>query len=582
MTIRACIVIPLYNHGDAIGRTVAALARHGLTIYVIDDGSDVPTQQQLAALVAREPLVRPLRLAQNGGKGAAVTCGLREAHKDGFTHALQIDADGQHDSNDVPKFLAAAEKNPQAVICGQAVYDHSVPKARLYGRAITHFWVWVETLSFQIKDSMCGFRLYPLALTLKIVDRTRIPMRMDFDTSILVRLAWAGAPVTNVPTRVVYPLDGISHFNMLRDNLRISWMHTRLVGGMLWRLPMLLWRKIAPSLPRESRWWRIAERGSYLGILTVFYTYRLFGRTVARFLLFPVVMYFFLVAGQARRASRQFLRRVYDYTQPNPVLPRKPTWRDSFWHVLVFAESALDKIAAWLGRIDHSQVEFGNRTEIDTLVKSGRGALLIGAHLGNWEMTRALAANNGYTTINAVVYTDHAQRFNRLLERLNKRFQLNLIQISSLGPETAIMLQEKIDRGELLVIVGDRTPPTENGRTLPAPFLGQDAPFAQGPFLLAGLLGCPVYLFFCLREQTGYRIYLEKFAERVELPRPTREQALRGYVQRYAQRLEHYCLRAPYQWFNFYDFWRSASAGNPTHQEKLSRHDLDQVGTKHA
>ena len=581
MNIRPCIVVPIYNHGDAIGRTVTALVRYGLTIYVLDDGSDEPPQRRLAALAGREPLVRLLRSTRNEGKGAAVMRGLRQALKDGFTHALQIDADGQHDADDVPKFLAAGDASPLAVVCGEPVYDTCVPKARFYGRYITHVWVWIETLSFQIKDSICGYRLYPLALATRLIDKVRMPTRMDFDTAIAVRLVWAGAPVINVPTRVIYPRDGTSHFHMLRDNLRISWMHTGLVFGMLWRAPMLLWRKLSPTSASGS-WARLGERGSELGILILFFTYRLLGRSVVRALLYPIVLYFFATGTAARAASRAYLQRLHAYAPDNAALPHAPTWRDSLHHMLVFAESSLDKMAAWFGRLDYSKVDFPNRAEILAQLDSGKGAMLIGAHLGSWEILRALAASTRECTVNAVVFTNHSRRYNHMLARANDRFALNLIQIATMGPETAISLHEKIERGELIVITGDRTPPSGNGRVVEATFLGHAAQFAQGPFLLAASLGCPVYLFFCLREDAGYRIYLEKFSDRIELPRRDREQALRGCVQRYAQRLESYCVRAPFQWFNFYDFWQSASASDPLNQEKQPRHDLDQTRTKQA
>ena len=133
------------------------------------------------------------------------------------------------------------------VVTGQPVFDTSVPKARLYGRYATHVWVWINTLSFDIRDAMCGFRVYPLAPTLRLFDDVAIGRRMDFDVEVLVRLYWRGLRVVNLPTRVTYPADGVSHFDVLRDNLRISWMHTRLFFGMLPRAPMLLWRKVARS-----------------------------------------------------------------------------------------------------------------------------------------------------------------------------------------------------------------------------------------------------------------------------------------------------------------------------------------------
>lgn len=565
MTFRPCLLIPIYNHKDTIAATVSALTVYGLPIFVVDDGSDQTTRQALLDLAGVTPLMRLDRLATNRGKGAAVMHGLRLARKAGHTHALQIDADGQHDLGDVPRFLAAGKAHPEAVVCGQPVYDASVPRSRLYGRYVTHVWVWIETLSLRIKDSMCGYRIYPLAATLAVIDHRRIAERMAFDIEIVVRLAWMGLKVVNIPTRVVYPENGLSHFDVVRDNLRISRMHAKLFFGMLIRLPVLLWRKLAPAPGKAgpTHWSRAAERGSYLGILILHWAYRLFGRGAVRLMLHPVVGYFFLTGGAARRASRQYLRRLFEHTQPLPAVPA-PTWRDSYVHMLIFAQSCADKWAAWVGELSHARVVFPRRDDFLRLGESGKGAVIIGSHLGNLEMCRALAAAEGHRGVNALVYTQHAQRFNALLDRANAAYRLNLIQVSALGPETAILLHEKIERGELIVIVGDRTPPAENGRVSEVEFLGRKAPFAQGPFLLAASLECPVYLFFCLREDEGYHIHFEHFADRIRLPRQQREEALKDYIQRYAVRLESYCRRAPYQWFNFFDFWRAGSGNRPS------------------
>ncbi len=239
-----CALIPIYNHKDTIARTVHALRAHELPVMIVDDGSDAATRDVLDTLVREVPGVQLLRQPHNQGKGRALTTGLLAAHEAGYTHALQIDADGQHDTGDVPQFLAIARLHPCALICGRAVYDDSVPRARLYGRYVTHFFVWLETLSFAIRDSMCGYRLYPLADTCAEIARAPMPARMDFDTEIAVRLAWRGVPVRNLSTRVIYPENGLSHFRMLRDNLRISAMHTRLLLGMLPRAPRLLWRRL--------------------------------------------------------------------------------------------------------------------------------------------------------------------------------------------------------------------------------------------------------------------------------------------------------------------------------------------------
>jgi len=555
MSFKPCLLIPIYNHGSSIRRTVEALVGYRLPIFIVDDGSDQDTQRVLVQLAHDFALVRLSRLPVNQGKGAAVLSGVRAAFQSGFSHALQIDADGQHDTCDVPRFLVAGETNPLALVCGKPIYDASVPKGRLYGRYITHFWVCIETLSRHVHDSMCGFRLYPLEATCALIDRVSIPARMDFDPEIFVRLAWEGVGLIDVPTSVVYPSDGVSHFDMWRDNLRISRMHTKLVLGMLWRLPKLLLRRLFSTESSRVHWSRFAERGSLWGLRIVFACYRFLGRRAANGLLLPVVAYFFLTGSQARNASRNFLRRV---KRARGESVTEPTGREVFRHLLSFGQSGLDKLAAWMGGVDYRNVVFPNRSEIEAMTVAKRGAVLIGSHLGNIEMMRALAARYKLATVNAVLYTKHAQHFNSLLMHANGDFTINCIQISGFGPETAILLKEKIDRGELVVIVGDRTPPSESRqkRVSLIDFLGEPAPFAQGPFILASLLDCPVYLFFSLREGDGYRVYLENFAERIVLPRRAREERLLGYMEQYVGRLEHYCLQAPEQWFNFYDFWR--------------------------
>lgn len=569
MNFRPALIVPIYNHKDTIASTIARLAPYGLPIFVVDDGSDAATQTVLAEVAASKPLVRLSRLAQNGGKGAAVMSGFRAAYTAGHTHALQIDADGQHATEDVPRFLERGALRPNAVIAGKPIYDETIPKARLYGRLLTHFWVWVETLSFAISDSMCGFRLYPLAATLALIDRVEIPTRMDFDIEIIVRLMWDGVPVEDLPTRVTYPAGGLSHFDVLRDNLRISWMHTRLATTMVFRLPLILWRKRFPRPTQEQHWSRQDERGSHLGLRIVVGCYRLLGPRLAKAMLRPIVAWHLLFGHTARRASMDYLTRLHRVSGGSTPAP---TLANCYRHLLAFAHSALDKLGAWIGRVDNAAVDFPERAAFDTLIGSGRGAILLGAHFGNLEMMRGLASQQRMTKINAVVYTEHARRFVSALAATNDNFQVNLLHVPHFGPDTAIMLRDKIDQGELLVIVGDRTPPAENGRVVNTEFLGASASFPQGPYILASLLECPVYLFFCVQEAGRYRIVFEPFAEQVILPRGQREVAMTEYARCYAQRLESLCRQAPMQWFNFFDFWRRDAAPQPNSKPlELSR-----------
>lgn len=240
------VVIPVFDHEHAIATMVGGVLAAGVPCLLVDDGSGAPCARELDRLAAlHSPRVRLLRLPANRGKGGAVLAGFRQAGGEGFSHVLQIDADGQHDPADIPKFLALARAHPDAVVCGVPLYDASVPKGRLYGRYLTHVWVWINTLSFAIRDSMCGFRVYPLPPVMRLMDEETIGLRMDFDVEVLVRLFWRGVVVRNLPTRVTYPLDGVSHFDVWRDNARISRMHARLFFGMLRRLPRLLVRRAA-------------------------------------------------------------------------------------------------------------------------------------------------------------------------------------------------------------------------------------------------------------------------------------------------------------------------------------------------
>ena len=238
------IVIPVYNHPHYLADLVQHLSQFQYPIILVNDGSDAACTAILRQLAQHNALVDLVEHPENLGKGQAVITGLQHAAQLGMSHVLQIDADGQHCWDDVAKFIALSQQHPQAMVIGQPVFDASVPKKRLYGRYVTHFWVWLNCLSFEIKDSMCGFRIYPLAQTMPILNTARFQPRMGFDSEILVRLKWQNIQFINVPTKVVYPEHGISHFNVWRDNLGLSKAHARLFAGMLIRLPKLVRHKI--------------------------------------------------------------------------------------------------------------------------------------------------------------------------------------------------------------------------------------------------------------------------------------------------------------------------------------------------
>ncbi|KAA1190487.1 glycosyltransferase family 2 protein [Pseudohalioglobus sediminis] len=239
---RPAIVIPVYNHPTTVRPLLLQLEAYKLPVILVNDGSDTTCTETLRALDREFSWASLIERENNGGKGAAVKAGLREAAQQGYTHALQVDADGQHELGDLSKLLSLSRGAPEAVISGAPDY-RDVPAIRYYGRYLTHFWVWINTLSLDIEDSMCGFRAYPLASTLGVIDTSATGDRMDFDPEILVRLHWAGVQVIQFRTPVHYPQDGISHFKALQDNMLISWAHTRMFFGMCLRLPFILQRK---------------------------------------------------------------------------------------------------------------------------------------------------------------------------------------------------------------------------------------------------------------------------------------------------------------------------------------------------
>ncbi len=238
-----CAIVPVFDHERVVAGVVAAVRTAGLPCLLVDDGSGAVCARELDRLAATVPQTRVLRLPVNGGKGAAMLAGFAAASQGGYSHALQVDADGQHALGDIPAFIDAARREPQALICGRPVFDQSMPAARRYGRYLTHALVWLNTLSFAIPDSLCGFRVYPLRPVISLMEQERIGRRMDFDVEIIVRLYWRRVPLRWIPTAVSYPLDGVSHFRMVRDNARMVTLQCRLFGGMLGRLPRLLARR---------------------------------------------------------------------------------------------------------------------------------------------------------------------------------------------------------------------------------------------------------------------------------------------------------------------------------------------------
>lgn len=224
--VQPVIIVPCFNHGDAFAHVADKLSEFQKPVIVVDDGS-TPMQSKKIKNICSKHKFFYLKNLKNGGKGAAMITGFKFAIKNGFTHALQIDADGQHDVHDINLFFKIANSHPNDLIIGNPIYDESAPRARLIGRKITNFWVMVETFNKNMPDTMCGFRVYPLKLIEPILKSIRFK-RMGFDIEIVVKAYRCGIHIISVPTKVIYPENGTSNFHAFRDNFYISLLHTYL------------------------------------------------------------------------------------------------------------------------------------------------------------------------------------------------------------------------------------------------------------------------------------------------------------------------------------------------------------------
>ncbi|MGH7336547.1 MAG: glycosyl transferase [Myxococcota bacterium] len=304
-----------------------------------------------------------------------------------------------------------------------------------------------------------------------------------------------------------------------------------------------------------TSWSRAAERGSMLGLRITVACYRWFGRPLSLVLVHAIVAYFFLTGRAQRRASLAYLRRVASASFGARALGREPSTWTSFLHFRAFALSIFDRLVLWFGRERDLAFEVIGREHYDRLLTPTRGAIVVGAHLGSFDALRALA-DRDRRTVNVLMYTEHAPKINAVFRALSPDVQLRVIQVERDSMGTVLQIRSCIERGEIVAMLGDRVEPADRGRTCAVTLLGSPIEVPEAPYLLAGLLGCPLFFMVALRQSTGhYRVFAEVLAERVDFSRGERDKRIRELAAAYAGRLEHYLLQAPYQWFNFYDVW---------------------------
>lgn len=322
-----------------------------------------------------------------------------------------------------------------------------------------------------------------------------------------------------------------------------------------------------------SHWAHIGESTFVAGLLFLYGVHRLLGRWPFRLCLYPVVIYYWATRPLARRASLDYLRRLQ---AQHRIFARTPGWRHSLRHFIAFADSLLDKLLALSGRYRFEHMRFTGREPLIAMIERGQGGIFITAHIGCLELCRAaISDRHAALRLTVLVHTAHAERFNRVLQRLGNEAanthgsRVQLLQVSEVTPATAVLLAEKVAQGEFIAIAGDRVPVelhNHASKTVRAPFLGAQAAFPIGPYVLAALLRCPLYLMACTRVTvpdprgkpvSSYELRFESIAEQVLLPRANRHGALTELAARYALGLEATVARSPYDWFNFYPFWDS-------------------------
>ena len=311
----------------------------------------------------------------------------------------------------------------------------------------------------------------------------------------------------------------------------------------------------------SRHWANIGEAGALSGMRFMAWTYRRLGRVGFNIFLGPVMFYFLLRRPVARRASLDFLRRVKQQ-YPDSLAGRPNLWM-SFRHFLAFGRSLLDKYIAWTNRPEGIDVLPQDRETLLSIVKSKKGILLLGSHFGNLEYSRGISRRHPDLVINILLYDQHAANFAKLIGDAAPQSRLNLIQVTDLDIALALQLKERVANGEWLLIAGDRVPVGESENVCAAQFFGEEANFPIGPYVLANLLQCPVYLMHCFHRDGMHRFRIELFAEQVQTKRKNRQRNYDAETQKFASALEAQVRKAPLQWFNFYDFWASQAPSSP-------------------
>ncbi len=313
-----------------------------------------------------------------------------------------------------------------------------------------------------------------------------------------------------------------------------------------------------------THWAQLRETTFATGIWFMYRVYFVLGRLPFLLILYPVVTYYWITHGAGRRASMDYLRRLQ---AAQGSLGRAPAWHHSLRHFLSFADTLLNKLLAASGRYRFERLRVEGAQQVHEMIERGQGGVFVTAHIGCLELCQASASRQTGMKLTVLVHTRNAERFTQVMKKLDPSGSVELIQVTEITPATAMLLNDKVSRGEFVAIAGDRIP-VQGGRITKAPFLGASAPLPIGPYVLASLLKCPLLMLSCIREGRAYVVRVEMLAERIELPRARRDAVLAQHAAVYAGKVEALLARAPYEWFNFFFFWdQRPVAPRPEHHD---------------
>ena len=557
-------LVPFYNHPQNIKTLIAALKTYELPVIVVDDGSDEASKLILTELERTEGILLLTR-AQNGGKGIAMKDGFKFALERGFSHVLQIDADFQHDAALIGEFLRQSEAYPQSIVCANPIYGEDAPKSRVHGRKITNFWVAINTLSLGVKDAMCGFRVYPVEQLKKAVAKSKTN-RMEFDIEILVNAVRQGISVRWIDTYVRYEKGGVSHFKMLRDNALISLMHAKCFFSLPKFALGKIWRACgvnsseknvanaqisveAQESAEQNLWWKRQERGGVF-FLSLFLS-QILPEFALKLIVKIVVWFYYIFSKNERENIAEFRRNLSEFAGGQTI---KKT--SVFSHFEAFGGAICDKFRVWKGKIKDDELEIIDLERIKSeLIGAQKGQILLTAHLGNVEICKALAARvEGFRMV-ILTYDENSRKFNEVLREISKNGgSVRMMAVNKLDVAAMLELKNIVESGEHIGIMGDRTP-LGGDKAARVKFLGKEASFNYGPYLIAGILGVKISSLWCQKVGGKFRIELVPLASAVKLGRD-KAAAARQYLQIYVRELENRCKQTPTQWFNFFDFWR--------------------------